>query len=274
MGAADPSGSTGEGARWRLTLAWDGRRYQGWQWQPGGGSIQEVVEQALGRSFGLDAPIRATASGRTDAGVHALAQVVGFQAPAPRSPRSMVAALNQQLPDDIAAIDAAPAPPDFDPRRWTRRKLYRYRILNRHARCPFRAGQVWRWGGPLDAEAMAEGARALVGRHDFTSFRAVGCSAAHAVRNIESAEVRRVDDEIQVEFVGNGFLRHQVRIMVGALMEVGLKRQPPTWVADVLAGRDRSRAGRTAPAEGLWLVRVELGDGPRSGAGDEGDDEG
>lgn len=249
---------------WRLTLAWNGAAYVGWQRQARGRSLQEVVEDAVSRALGGE-PVRVTASGRTDAGVHALGQVVAFSAETVRGPDALVAALNQHLPRDIAALDAAIMPDDFNPRRWVLRKLYRYRVLNRRARCPFREGLVWHWRSPLDLGAMQGAISALVGRHDFTSFRAQGCGALHANRTIERATAIAVDDEIHLEFVGNGFLRHQVRIMSGTLVEVGLGRLPPEAVGQILDARDRTLAGRTAPPEGLCLVRVELGDGPRHG---------
>lgn len=256
---------------WRLRLAWRGTDYVGWQRQPNGRSIQEVVEEAVVRALGGE-QVRVTASGRTDAGVHALSQFVSFRAETARSPEALVAALNHALPRDIAALEAAVAPPDFDVRRWVRRKLYRYRVLHRPTRCPFREGLAWHWRGPLDLDAMDAAARLLEGRHDFSSFRAQGCGAAHPNRLIERARVSAVDDEVHLEFTGNGFLRHQVRIMSGTLMEVGQGRRSVDDFATLLAARSRERAGRTAPAEGLWLVSVELGDGPRVGAEEDLDD--
>lgn len=256
---------------WRVTLAWNGAAYVGWQRQPTGRSLQEVVEDAVARALGTE-EVRVTASGRTDAGVHALAQVVSFQSPVDRAPDALVAALNANLPRDVAALDAILAPDAFDARRWVRRKLYRYRVLNRRPRCPFREGLAWHWRAPLDVGAMAEAAAHLVGRHDFSSFRAQGCGARHPVRTLEQATVARVDDEVHLEFTGNGFLRHQVRIMTGTLVDVGQCRQAPSAVAGILAARRRSAAGRTAPAHGLWLVRVDYGDGPRAGGEDEDDD--
>ncbi len=247
---------------WRLTLAWNGAAYVGWQRQSGGRSLQEVVEDAVSRAFGGE-EVRVTASGRTDAGVHALAQVLAFRARATRQPGELLNALNHGLPRDICALDVAVVPDHFDVRRWVLRKLYRYRVLNRHVRCPFREGIALHWRARLDVAAMDAAAQALVGRHDFTSFRARGCGALHPVRKIEEAAVRAVDDEVWLEFTGNGFLRHQVRIMSGTLMEVGQGRFPPEHVGEVLEARQREQAGRTLPAHGLWLVRVELGDGPR-----------
>lgn len=222
-----------------------------------------MVEDAVRRALGGEA-VRVTASGRTDAGVHALAQVVGFRARTRREPAALLNALNQLLPRDIAALDAEIMPEHFQVRAWVRRKLYRYRVLNRRMRCPFREGFVWHWRGPILVAPMAEAAQTLLGRHDFSSFRAQGCGAAHPVRTLESARVFATDDqEIHLEFVGNGFLRHQVRIMAGTLLEIGMGRRAPDDLPRVLAARDRMSAGQTAPAHGLWLVWVELGDGPR-----------
>jgi len=250
------------GRHYKLTLAWRGTAYVGWQRQPNGLSLQGVVEDAASAALGGE-EVRVTASGRTDAGVHALAQVASLKAMTAREPRALLAAMNWHLPLDVAVTGVSVAPDGFDVRRWVLRKLYRYRVLNRVARCPFREDQTWRWRGRLDVDAMHAAARALEGRHDFSGFRAEGCGAHHPVRLIERASVLRRDDEIHFEFVGNGFLRHQVRIMTGTLMEVGMRRFAPEHIADVLARRDRKLAGKTAPPEGLWLVHVEHGDGPR-----------
>jgi tRNA pseudouridine38-40 synthase len=214
---------------------------------------------------GLDDPIRVVATGRTDSSVHAEMQIVGFCLPVHREPHQVIAGINQHTPDDIVCLDAAPMPDDFNPRGWTKNKLYRYRILNRFSPCPFRHGVVWHLKGRrLDIPAIASALPALVGQHDFTSFRAARCSAPSAVRTINDARVRELEKgEIQIEFEGHGFLRHQVRIMVGTLIDVGRGRIPPTRVAEILDAQDRALAGRTAPAHGLTLVSVELYDGPR-----------
>lgn len=246
--------------RWCLRLAWDGSAYVGWQRQPNGVSVQARVEEALLALTGQ--PVRASASGRTDAGVHARAQVVAVDLPEGWAAARVVGGLNHHLPADISCLSAAPTADEFDPRRWVRRKLYRYRILARATRCPFRAGHTWLVRRPLDVEAMARAALHLEGRQDFASFRAQGCAANHTVRTLEAAVVRRADDELHLDFTGNGFLRHQVRIFTGTLVEVGLGRLGEDAIPGIITARDRSAAGPTAPARGLWLVGVELGDGP------------
>ena len=235
----------------------------GWQRQPGGGSIQETVETVLQELLSGEA-VRVDATGRTDAGVHACHQVVGFRATTPRTARTLERGLNALLPRDISCLGVQPAPDGFNPRRWTLGKQYRYRLLCRTQRCPFRAGWSWRVQPSLDLQAMDRAARVLVGRHDFSSFRASGCSAAHAVRTLRSVVVAEApDDEVHLDFHGNGFLRHQVRIMVGTLTEVGQGKRTAEDVRAALEARERTKAGPTAPARGLWLMRAEVGDGPR-----------
>lgn len=244
-------------ATWRIDLAWDGRGFVGWQRQPDGPSLQGAVEGALERLLGE--AVAARAAGRTDAGVHALQQVVAFDTHARRTAERLVAGLNHLLPPSIACLGARPERPGFDPRRACTSKLYRYRILLRRARCPFRAGLTWHLGQELDLAAMDRAAQALVGRHDFSAFRARGCGAAHPVRWLQSARVTGHEDEAWLHFEGHGFLRHQVRIMTGALVEVGRGRRPEAWLGELLRGRDRQAAAETAPAEGLWLAEVRLG---------------
>ncbi|MEL6344251.1 MAG: tRNA pseudouridine(38-40) synthase TruA [Myxococcota bacterium] len=248
--------------RWKLTLAWDGAGFLGWQRQPQGLTIQQAVEDALSRILGGQA-VTVTASGRTDTGVHAIAQIASFETTIRREPDAVVRGLNANLPQQIVCLHAERAPDGFDARRWTRRKLYRYRILSRPVRCPHRQGRVWHLRYRLDVAAMADAARRLMGSHDFSSFQASGCSAKHPDRTLESARVQQVDDEVHLEFVGNGFLRHQVRIMVGTLVDVGRGRATVSSVSTILTAADRTAAGQTAPAHGLWLVWVEVGDAPR-----------
>lgn len=250
---------------WRLDLAWDGRGFVGWQRQLNGLSVQQVVEEALGRLL-CEPEVRVRASGRTDAGVHALHQITAFETAVRREPARLKAGLNHLLPRSVACLDVGPAPEGFDPRGWTTSKLYRYRILTRQARCPFREGLCWHIARPLDVAAMQRAAELLVGRQDFRSFQARGCGADHSVRLLQSVRLSAHPDELWLEFEGHGFLRHQVRIMTGTLVEVGLGRRPESWVSEVLNARHRHAAGDTAPANGLWLVEVRIGEGPRQRA--------
>jgi tRNA pseudouridine38-40 synthase len=246
---------------WCLRLAWEGTAYIGWQAQARGPSIQQTCEKALEQLLGGE-QVRLRAAGRTDAGVHALEQVVALRCRTPREARRLVGGLNRLLPADIACLSAVEMPMDFDPRTWTRRKTYRYRLLQRASPCPFRGRFSWHRIKPLEIDEMRIAAHALVGRHDFSSFRAAGCSAAHPMRSIESMDVIELDDEIQLQFTGDAFLRHQVRIMVGTLVGIGEGRGPGSSMASIRDACDRSAAGATAPAAGLSLVCVELGDGP------------
>lgn len=254
-------GSTTDVQDWCITLSWDGRGFHGWQRQPQGPTIQQAVEEALSRVLG-GAPVRVTASGRTDAGVHALAQVASFQTAVERSPTAIRRGLNANLPSQVACLGASLAPAGFYARTWSVRKLYRYRILDREVHCPHRRGQAWHRRRRLDLDAMSSAAEALVGTHDFSSFRASGCTAAHPVRCLESASIQRQGDEVHLEFIGNGFLRHQVRIMTGTLVHVGYGRWSPSELVGILHATDRTTAGPTAPPHGLWLVWVETGDRP------------
>jgi len=253
--------------RWRLVIEYDGADFVGWQLQASGRSVQGVVEEAVAKLFGE--AIRLHPSGRTDAGVHALGQVAHFDALVTRSPREVREALNSFLPDDVAVVDASVAPEGFDARRWVVSKRYRYTWVDRPARSPLRRDRAWHVRGPLDAAVMDEAARALLGRHDFSSFRAAGCSAKHPNRWIGGIAVTRDGDEVRLDVDGHGFLRHMVRIVAGTLVVVGQGRKPPSWVAEVLAARTREAAGKTAPAHGLTLVAVHYGDGPPAHLTDE-----
>jgi tRNA pseudouridine38-40 synthase len=246
--------------RWRLVVEYRGTDFVGWQVQPNGRSVQQVLEDGLA-SF-LGERVHVSASGRTDAGVHALGQVVSFETTVQRPAKAMRDGLNTRLPADVACVSAETVADDFDPRRWARRKTYRYTWLVRRARSPLRDDRVCHARHGLDVEAMAQAARALVGTHDFASFRAVGCASTHAVRTIEDARVYAEGDLIHLEVVGNGFLRHMIRIVAGTLAEVGRGRRSPAEFAAVIAARQREAAGPTAPAKGLTLVSVVYGDGP------------
>lgn len=247
--------------RLKLVLEYDGTRYVGWQVQPNGRAIQAELQAALGKLLG--GPVEVTAAGRTDSGVHATGQVVCFDTERTLPLKAYWRGLNGLLPDDIAVVSAEEVPAEFDPRRWSRGKRYRYRLSNRPSRSPLRRYTHWELFTPLQVEAMARAARYLLGRHDYSAFRASDCQAAHAVR-----EVRRLDvvgaarDEVSFVVEGTAFLKHMVRNLVGTLVEVGKGRKPEAWVAEVLAAHDRTKAGPTAPPQGLVLEEVFYGDGP------------
>lgn len=253
------SSSTTESQRWRITLEYDGAEFAGWQLQPGQPTIQGAVEQALEPLLGHCA--RVGAAGRTDAGVHAAMQVASFVTSTERTPTAIRNGLNARLPDAIACIDAERVPISFDPRHAPHTKTYRYTWVVGATRRPLRRGRAWRVPEPLDVDAMAEAARCLLGTHDFTSFRASGCTARHAVRTVQDAIVTRASDEVHLRMLGTGFLRHMVRNVAGSLYDVGRGRWSPDWLAEVLAAKDRGRAGRTAPARGLLLEHIDYGDG-------------
>ncbi|MBX5483253.1 MAG: tRNA pseudouridine(38-40) synthase TruA [Myxococcaceae bacterium] len=248
--------------RLRLTLEYDGTDYVGWQIQPNGRSIQATVERALAEL--LKEPVSVMAAGRTDAGVHALGQVVSFSTTRSLPLKAYVQGLTSLLPDDIAVVDAAVVDDAFDPRRWSLGKRYRYLIWNRPVRSPLRRRTHWQIFQRLDVAKMREAAAHLAGRHDFSAFRAADCAAKHAVREITALTIEARDGELALTIDGTAFLKHMVRNIVGTLVEVGRGRHPPGWAREVLESKDRTRAGPTAPAHGLTLVEVRLGAGPRS----------
>lgn len=248
--------------RVKLVLEYDGTNYVGWQLQPNGPSVQGRVQMALGELLGQ--PIAVMAAGRTDSGVHARGQVIAFDSPRQLPMKAYWMGLNGLLPDDIAVVKAEEVRDDFDPRRWSEGKRYRYLVSNRRTRSPHRRHTHWEIFQPIDLEAMQIAARVLVGKHDFSAFRAADCAAATATRELKKIELGGLPgDELHFVFEGTAFLRHMVRNLVGTLMEVGRKRQPTEWVRQVLASRDRNRAGPTAPPQGLCLEEVFYGAGPR-----------
>lgn len=245
---------TDDVAKIKLTLEYDGSAYVGWQWQPNGPSLQAEVEGALAKLF--KQPVRVSASGRTDAGVHALGQTATFCPPFDLPLRAYVAGLSALLPRDIAVIDACEVPIDFDARRSALGKHYRYQILNRPQRSPLRRGQRWEIFQPLDTAAMARGAALLVGRHDFSAFRARGCEAKSPIKHLIRTDVCRHGEEIALDFMADGFLKQMVRNLVGTLVEIGLQRRTPESIQETLRSLDRRQAGPTAPPQGLFLVEV------------------
>lgn len=237
-----------------MGIEYDGSRFSGWQRQPHAASVQAVIERALAQV--ADHPVDVVCAGRTDAGVHATAQVVHFDATAVRSLRGWMLGTNSNLPPEVCVTWVQQAEPDFHARFSAIGRQYRYIILNRSMRPALLRDRVsWDYR-PLDAARMAEAGRALVGEHDFSSFRALACQAKHPVREIYSLEVHRSGDFIYLDVAANAFLHHMVRNIAGTLMAVGCDDRPVEWVAEVLAERDRARGGVTAPAAGLYLVQV------------------
>jgi tRNA pseudouridine38-40 synthase len=238
----------------KVVLEYDGSGFAGWQQQARGRTVEAVLKRALREITGAD--LKVFAAGRTDAGAHAEGQVVNFHTDGRISPRRMVAALNARLPADVAVINAEAVPDDFHARYSARWRRYRYRYLDRSSRPALDRGRCWHVRGRLDADAMAAAAKALIGRHDWTSFCSASEPAGARVREMRSARVARKGDFVELELEAEGFLRGLVRGIAGALAEVGLGRRNPEWVGEVLSARDRKRAARTAPAGGLTLMEV------------------
>ena len=237
---------------YRLTLCYDGTRYNGWQRQGNTpDTVQERVEAAL--SAVLAQPVEIAGSGRTDAGVHARAQVASFRAKTALPPEDILAALRRTLPADIGAVSLLEAAPRFHARLNCRQKTYVYRIWNSAAPDVFERRYRLQEPRPLDEGAMRAAAAALCGEHDFTSFCGNRRMKKSAVRRIDAIDLSRDGDELRLIFTGNGFLYLMVRILTGTLLEVGLGERAPGEMADILAAKDRSRAGKTAPAKGLIL---------------------
>jgi tRNA pseudouridine38-40 synthase len=242
--------------RWKITIEYDGRPFQGWQRQPHGPSIQAEIEQAILRFSGET--VRLHGAGRTDAGVHALGQTAHFDLVKDTDGRTVREALNAHLrPNPIAILDAEAVPVEFDARLSARRRRYRYHVLNRPARAALDIGRAWHAPYALDLEAMREGATHLQGRHDFTSFRAAECQAKSPIRTLDRLEIIAGGPMLAIEADARSFLHHQVRNIVGTLILVGRGKWTPSRVAEALAARNRAAAGPTAPPDGLYLVGVD-----------------
>jgi tRNA pseudouridine38-40 synthase len=238
-----------------LGIEYDGSRFLGWQTQPGGGTVQDALEPALGTV--ADAPIALTCAGRTDRGVHARGQVAHFDTDAARPDSAWVRGVNALLPAAVAVLWAQPVAAEFHARYSARSRTYRYVLLNRRVR-PALAARYAGWHhAPLDAEAMRAAARSLVGEHDFSAFRAAECQAKSPVRTLHSISVERRGERIDFVLRANAWLQHMVRNIVGALVHVGKGAEPPGWVAALLESRDRTRGAATFGAEGLYLEAVE-----------------
>ncbi len=249
--------------RYFLTLEYDGSGFCGWQKQENGLAVQEVVETAVERL--CRQRCRVQAAGRTDAGVHALGQVAHVDLPKDYGAAKVQDALNHHLrPHAVAVLTAQRVADDAHARFDAVGRAYRYRIRNRRPPLTLEAGRAWQVPQPLDADAMAEAARVLVGRHDFSSFRAAECQAESAVKTLDRLEVRRSEDLVEVEAEARSFLHHQVRNIVGTLVLVAKGAWAVDDVGAALAAKRRSAAGPTAPAAGLYLTRVDYAVTPPS----------
>lgn len=237
-----------------LGVEYDGTAFAGWQWQPGRRTVQDVLEAAVSRV--ANESTRVHCAGRTDAGVHALAQVVHFDADAQRTPRAWLLGTNTALPDDLRILWVCEVPQDFNARSSAIARCYRYVILNRPMRSALMRRQVTWCFQPLDEVRMQQAADHLIGERDFTSFRAQGCQSNSPFRRMHFITVRREGERIVIELAANAFLHHMVRNIVGVLMAVGAGKHEPDWARVVLAERDRTAAGVTAPADGLYLAGV------------------
>jgi tRNA pseudouridine38-40 synthase len=239
----------------KITVEYDGTNYCGWQVQPNGESIQAVLERAIATFLGKYT--RITGSGRTDAGVHALGQVANFHSEKEFDPHRIRRALNALTPDDIAIKSVEVVLDSFDARRDGRSRVYEYHILNRPTASPFYLNRAWHLHEPLDVTVMAAATACLIGKHDFSSFRAAGCEATHPVREVYDAKLEQRGELLVYTIEATAFLRHMVRNIVGTLAEVGRSLRTPQSFSDLLKARDRTKAGPTAPPHGLYLVEVK-----------------
>ncbi len=238
-----------------LGLEYDGSAFAGWQSQPQGNTVQDVLEQALAQI--ADAEVRVHCAGRTDAGVHAAAQVVHFETLAARPLNAWVRGSNAHLPDSVAVRWSRTVPEDFHARYSARSRSYRYVLFNHAVRPALLHGRVGWFHLPLDVDAMQSAAHYLVGEHDFSAFRAAECQAKSPVKTLHEATVSRLSDCIVFEFRANAFLHHMVRNLVGALVYVGKGKHPPEWIVEMLASRDRSLAAPTFSPAGLYLCGID-----------------
>ncbi len=242
----------------KLTLQYDGTNYVGWQRQAAGVSIQGLIEEALARIEG--GPVTVHGAGRTDAGVHALAQVASVSLTASIEAPILARALNAELPRDVRVLAEQEVEPGFHARFSATGKLYEYRIVNAPIVSPFIQRYVWHVTPPLDIDAMRNAAEPLVGAHDFAAFQGSGSAVASTeriVRAITWEDGGGYDRPLVMRIEGNGFLRHMVRNIAGTLVEIGMGRWDVSRAAEILASRDRTEAGPTAPPQGLFLVSVD-----------------
>ncbi len=251
----DPKRRNHTAMRIALGIEYDGSQFAGWQMQKHGTrTVQAVVEDAL--STVADEAVQVICAGRTDTGVHATGQVVHFDCHAQRPDKAWIMGVNAHLPDDVSSIWVQHVAHDFSARFSATARQYRYIILNRHARSAVLSRRVTWKHGTLDADAMHRAAQVLVGEQDFSSFRSAACQAEHARRNVHWIKVSREGDFVYIDIEANAFLHHMVRNIVGSLIMVGRGEQSESWIAELMQVQDRNQAGPTAPADGLYLVKV------------------
>jgi len=239
----------------KLTISYDGTDYLGWQKQKKGKTIQDTLESALSKIF--KKPVKVTGSGRTDAGVHALAQVANFTVKPLRIPLAKLpSVINNALPPDIRITGCELVDEDFNARRSAKEKTYLYVISNSVVQSPFSARYAWHVPSPLDIKKMKRAARHLKGRHDFKAFSASDSSTENTIRTIKKITIEKNGTEIFVLITANGFLKQMARNIVGTLVDVGRGKIDPEEIKNILLSRDRKRAGKCAPANGLFLLNV------------------
>ncbi|GER67230.1 tRNA pseudouridine synthase A [Weizmannia acidilactici] len=245
-------------SRIKCTISYDGSGFAGYQVQPGQRTVQAELEKALA-SIHKSRPVKTAASGRTDAGVHAMGQVIHFDTDLSIPEEKWPAALNSLLPDDISVLKAERAQPDFHARFSAKEKEYRYRIYFSDVRSPFKHHYACMVRFPLDMEAMEEAAESVLGTHDFTSFCSAKTEVEDKIRTLKEIEFLRKEGELVIRFTGDGFLYNMVRILTGTLLEIGSGKRAPGEMRKILEKRNRIFAGKTAPPQGLYLWKVSYG---------------
>lgn len=245
--------------RLRLLVEYDGRPYYGWQRQDGQPTVQGALERAAARLDGQ--PVVVQGAGRTDAGVHATGQVAHLTLQKPRPVRKLCDALNYHLrPDPVAVLAVEEVDESFHARFDATGRAYRYIIQTRRAHLTFDKGLIWRIPFEIDVHAMQEAANYLIGEHDFSTFRDAACQAKSPVKTLDTLEVFRLADRVEITTTARSFLHRQVRSITGSLVEVGRGMREPSWMKEILEARDRTACGPVAPADGLYLERVMYGD--------------